>query len=68
MDFALAEPSDAYGARKTAERRMIEAALLRVGGNKTTAAAEIGWNRPKLYRRMRKLGIGLRFAREHEEG
>jgi DNA-binding NtrC family response regulator len=36
---------------------MIENALVRSNGNKARAAAQIGWNRPKLYRRMKRLGI-----------
>jgi len=64
VDFALAEPDDAYAAgARCAEQRMIEAALLRAGGNKAAASAEIGWNRPKLYRRMRALGIHRGFGR-----
>jgi two-component system response regulator HydG len=62
IDFALAEPEDGYDGLRTAEHRMIEAALLRAGGNKAGAARAIGWNRPKLYRRMRKLGIPTDFA------
>jgi DNA-binding NtrC family response regulator len=60
--FALAEPAGAYGKAKGAERLMIEEALLRWSGNKARAAAWIGWNRPKLYRRMKKLGIGTSFG------
>jgi transcriptional regulator with GAF, ATPase, and Fis domain len=62
VDFALAEPADGYGPPKCGERRMIETALLRAAGNKALAAREIGWNRPKLYRRMRRLGIALGFG------
>jgi transcriptional regulator with PAS, ATPase and Fis domain len=57
VQLSLAEPAVEYGASQNAERRMIEEALLRSGGNKARAAAWIGWNRPKLYRRMRKLGV-----------
>ncbi len=46
----------------TPERVMIESALVRSGGNKARASAQIGWNRPKLYRRMRKLGIEMGFG------
>ena len=62
VDFALAEPADRYGGPRTAEQRMIESALLRAGGNKARASAEIGWNRGKLYRRMKALGIGIGFG------
>jgi transcriptional regulator with PAS, ATPase and Fis domain len=61
VDFSLAERPDRYG-KKCAERVMIETALVRNGGNKARASAQIGWNRPKLYRRMRKLGIELGFG------
>ena len=65
VDFALSEPGDSYG-RKSAERLMIEAALVRAGGNKSRASDQIGWNRPKLYRRMRKLGIAMGFGASTE--
>jgi len=69
IDFALAEPRDGYAEARNAEQRMIESALLRHQGNKAKAAAEIGWNRPKLYRRMRRLNIPRLFgARKHNEG
>ena len=61
VDFSLAERPDRYG-KKCAERVMIETALVRNGGNKARASAQIGWNRPKLYRRMRKLGIEMGFG------
>jgi two-component system nitrogen regulation response regulator NtrX len=62
IDFALAEPRDGYAEARNAEQRMIESALLRHQGNKARAAAEIGWNRPKLYRRMRRLDIPRAFG------
>jgi transcriptional regulator with PAS, ATPase and Fis domain len=69
IDFALAEPRDGYAEARNAEQRMIESALLRHEGNKARAAAEIGWNRPKLYRRMRRLDIPRGFGgRKHDEG
>jgi transcriptional regulator of acetoin/glycerol metabolism len=39
------------------ERAMVEAALRDAGGNLSQAALRIGWSRPKLYRRMRTLGV-----------
>jgi DNA-binding NtrC family response regulator len=40
-----------------AERRLIELALRRAGGNKTKAAQELGIWRPRLLRRMEALGV-----------
>jgi Nif-specific regulatory protein len=42
---------------KNGERLMIEDALRRHGGDKAKTARFIGWNRQKLYRRMKLLGI-----------
>ena len=42
---------------KTGEQLMIEEALRRYGGDKAKAARFIGWNRQKLYRRMRAFRI-----------
>ncbi len=61
VQFALSEPLDGYGEAKGAERLMIENALVHCNGNKARAAAHIGWNRPKLYRRMKRLGIRQSF-------
>ncbi len=46
-----------------AERAMIERVLLATGGDKSKAALEIGWNRQKLYRRMKVLGIPLNYGK-----
>jgi DNA-binding NtrC family response regulator len=43
--------------QKTGEQVMIEDALRRFRGDKAKAARYIGWNRQKLYRRMRAYGI-----------
>jgi DNA-binding NtrC family response regulator len=40
------------------ERRAIEQALARHGGNVTHAAADLGITRTSLYRRMEKHGLG----------
>jgi transcriptional regulator with PAS, ATPase and Fis domain len=45
------------------ERLMIERTLLACRGNLSRAALEIGWNRPKLRRRMRLFGIDRGFGR-----
>jgi DNA-binding NtrC family response regulator len=45
------------------ERRWIEDALRDAGGNLARAAARIGWSRPKLYRRMKALGVARSIAR-----
>lgn len=42
------------------EKAMILAALSESGGNRSDAASLIGWSRPKLYRRLRALGIPAR--------
>jgi DNA-binding NtrC family response regulator len=42
---------------KTGEQLMVEEALRRFGGDKAKAARFIGWNRQKLYRRMKAYGI-----------
>jgi DNA-binding NtrC family response regulator len=39
------------------ERACVEAALARSGGDKSRAARLLGWNRMRLYRRMKSLGI-----------
>src|SRR5206468_12563108 len=42
---------------KTGEQLMVEEALRRFGGDKAKAARFIGWNRQKLYRRMKMYRI-----------
>jgi DNA-binding NtrC family response regulator len=42
---------------------MIEKVLLATGGDKSKAALEIGWNRQKLYRRMKVLGIPIHYGK-----
>jgi transcriptional regulator with GAF, ATPase, and Fis domain len=39
------------------ERAMVEQALARSGGDKSRAARLLGWNRMRLYRRLKSLGI-----------
>jgi len=46
-----------------AERAMIEKVLMATGGDKSKAALDIGWNRQKLYRRMKVLGIPLDYGK-----
>lgn len=55
---------DCYEPFKNAERVMIEKVLLATGGDKSKAALEIGWNRQKLYRRMKVLGIPLNYGKK----
>jgi DNA-binding NtrC family response regulator len=43
---------------------MIEDALRRFSGDKSKAARFIGWNRQKLYRRMRAYRIPTRLGRK----
>ena len=45
------------GSSREAERREIEAALSRCGGNRSRAAAELGIGRTTLWKKMRELGI-----------
>jgi transcriptional regulator with PAS, ATPase and Fis domain len=47
---------------KTGEQLMIEDALRRYAGDKAKAARFIGWNRQKLYRRMRSFSIPAGFG------
>ena len=65
IDYALAERCEAYplGADKPQEMVMIESALIRFRGDKSKAARAIGWNRPKLYRRMERFRIPGNFGR-----
>jgi Nif-specific regulatory protein len=49
---------------KTGEQQMIEDALRRFSGDKSKAARFIGWNRQKLYRRMRAYRIPTRLGRK----
>lgn len=48
---------------KTGEHLMIEDALRRFGGDKAKAAKFIGWNRQKLYRRLKAYAIPARFGK-----
>ncbi len=43
--------------------RMVEDALRRFGGDKAKTARFIGWNRQKLYRRMKDFGIPADYGR-----
>jgi Nif-specific regulatory protein len=58
------DQADASGAgRKTGEQTMIEEALRRFAGDKAKAARYIGWNRQKLYRRMKSFRIPANFGK-----
>ncbi len=64
---AEAHPAGSNGngnGHKTGEQIMIEEALRRHGGDKAKAARFIGWNRQKLYRRMKAFGIPADYGRE----
>jgi Nif-specific regulatory protein len=50
--------------QKSGEQIMIEEALRRHAGDKAKAARFIGWNRQKLYRRMKAFRIPADFGRE----
>ena len=50
-------------AHKTGEQIMIEDALRRFQGDKTKAARFIGWNRQKLYRRIKSFSIPVDFGK-----
>ena len=52
LDRPLSETLDAY------ERELIRAALQTAAGNVAEAARRLQTDRPNLYRRMRRLGIG----------
>jgi DNA-binding NtrC family response regulator len=55
----LAEPDDLNLKRATdaLERRLIQRALERAGGNRTEAARLLGIGRPNLYAKLRELGL-----------
>ncbi len=48
---------------KSGEQMMVEDALRRFGGDKAKAARFIGWNRQKLYRKLKDLGIPADYGR-----
>ena len=56
-------PAGATRPHRSAERTMIEAALLGAEGSVAGAARTVGWSRQKLYRRMVRLGVPRRFGR-----
>ena len=64
IDYALAErPSGFPGSDKPHEMVMIEQALIKFRGDKSKTARFIGWNRPKLYRRMQRFSIPGNYGR-----
>jgi transcriptional regulator with PAS, ATPase and Fis domain len=64
LDYCLSEQRGIYGKLiKNEEQLMIEAALRKFAGDKSKTARSIGWNRPKLYRRLRELGIPLHYGK-----
>jgi Nif-specific regulatory protein len=56
-------PRTGTGAHRTGEQMMIEDALRRHHGDKAKAARFIGWNRQKLYRRMKSYAIPEKFGK-----
>jgi DNA-binding NtrC family response regulator len=60
-----AEPDDLNLRRATdaLERRFIQKAIERAGGNRAEAARLLGIGRPNLYAKMRELGLGPRCRR-----
>ncbi len=65
IDYALAERTEAYPdpSTKPHEMVMIEDALIKFRGDKSKTARYIGWNRPKLYRRMSRFRIPRAFGK-----
>lgn len=61
LDLSLTDTLDAY------ERILIVRALSASGGNVAEAARRLKTDRPNLYRRMRRLGIGTADGGEHPE-
>jgi two-component system NtrC family response regulator len=60
---AMVPGSSTRPGARTGEQIMIEAALCRHQGDKAKAARFIGWNRQKLYRRMRSYRIPADFGK-----
>jgi Nif-specific regulatory protein len=58
---SAAEPPD---GGEPEERARVERALIECGGDKSRAARQLGWNRMKLYRRLKILGIPYDTGKE----
>jgi DNA-binding NtrC family response regulator len=52
-------------SKKKGEHRLIEEALARFAGDKTKAAEYIGWNRQKLYRKLKQYNIPNDFGQRN---
>lgn len=52
-----------FNTQKCAEQIMLERILKDSNGNKTMAAKRIGWNRQKLYRKMKIYGIPFNMGK-----
>lgn len=57
LPVEVREPASSSGALGSLERKAVEDAISRHGGNLTQAAADLGITRQALYRRMAKYGI-----------
>lgn len=62
------EDLDLRAAVAALEKRMIERALQRSGGNRSKAAARLGIARPQLYAKMKEHGIGVKGSAAEPEG
>jgi Nif-specific regulatory protein len=56
-------PQPVQSPGKTGEQMLIEDALARFSGDKAKAARFIGWNRQKLYRRMKSYAISADYGK-----
>jgi len=69
--FGEAQPGDGWrldAARRSFEERFVRAALVRSGGHRARAAAELGVTRQGLAKLMTRLGIESRGVGESEKG
>jgi MoxR-like ATPase len=57
LELGRRDADAARALRAGLEHEMIGEALRDAGGNLTLAAAQVGWSRQKLYRRIRQLGV-----------
>ena len=60
-----ASPDASRQAAPLDERAMVEQALAQAGGDKSRAARLLGWNRMRLYRSLKRLGIDYATGQGH---